>query len=160
VSEKILNIQKQEKSQVSALASEVYKARLLMGTQSRPRCEPPLCARSGLSHRKIVERPPPVSIIAANKRDPVRFRQLTRTTSRFGVSEFKLWRGAIHRKVPRTDLDWARYRHSDAAHATGFYGTNVIELCPPRGGYNPVGLRKLPDDAGKKIASAARQCQH
>jgi hypothetical protein len=31
-----------------------------------------------------------------------------------------------------------------------FYGGNVIESCPPRGGYNPVGLRIVPDGARQK----------
>jgi hypothetical protein len=37
--------------------------------------------------------------------------------------------------------------HIRCAHASGFYGSKVIELCPPRGGYNPVGLRKVPHGA-------------
>ncbi len=59
----------------------------------------------------------------------------------------KLTTGEGHRLPPR--LDWPRDRHSYQmpAHASGFYGSNVIELCPPRGGYNPVGLRKVPDGA-------------
>jgi hypothetical protein len=39
---------------------------------------------------------------------------------------------------------------SDAGAAAGFYGSNVIELCQPRGGYNSVGLGKVGDDARKK----------
>jgi hypothetical protein len=47
---------------------------------------------------------------------------------------------------------WPRYRHSYQmlADASGFYGGNVIEFCPPRGGCNPVGLRKGPDGARQK----------
>src|SRR5260370_25802759 len=46
--------------------------------------------------------------------------------------------------APGTDLNWPRCRYPDACPCTGFYGRNVLESRPPRGGYNPVGLRKIP----------------
>jgi hypothetical protein len=49
------------------------------------------------------------------------------------------------RRVP----GWYRHSYQMLADASGFYGSKVIELRPPRGGYNPVGLRKVPDGAAK-----------
>jgi hypothetical protein len=34
-----------------------------------------------------------------------------------------------------------------AMGASGFCGRNLLDLYSPRGGYNPVGLRKVPDAA-------------
>ena len=46
--------------------------------------------------------------------------------------------------TPGTDLDWPRCRYPDACPCPGFHGRNVLVSRPPRGGYNPVGLRKVP----------------
>jgi NitT/TauT family transport system ATP-binding protein len=53
-------------------------------------------------------------------------------------------------EIQGADMHKARERGAEprrACVAAGFYGSNVIELCQPRGGYNSVGLRKVGDGA-------------